>query len=296
MQNFALLFDKSTLLYYEYDKITQTIVLDKNAKKEETYQEFIKITYILTQNEVEFFVDGQKNIILLVNDTFASRLRQNVLNLKSWIKNSNKKIYLLTDKKVKYATNVPMIKTLEMEADIEFNQYDCLIFTSKNAIKYLDKLTHLWKTKPAYAIGPQTAKMIKSQGGTLAFVGKEKHGDEFAQEIMESLEGKRVLYIGAEKTASNLVEILGKNNIDCDYKAVYKTICNQRKFKFPKKSIIIFSSPSIVECFFQNNSWEEDFIAISIGRTTASYFPKEIQPLISYNTSLEGCVKTALNL
>jgi len=296
MQNFALLFDKSTLLYYEYDKITQTILVDKNAKKEETYKEFIKITYILTQNDVDFFVDGQKNIILMVNDTFMCRMKQKLINFKSWIRNSGKNIYLLTDKKIKYAKNVPMIKTLEKEANIDFHQYDCLIFTSKNAIKYVDKISHLWKNKPAYAIGPETAKMIKSYGGTLSFVGKEKHGDEFAQEIVESLEGKKVLYIGAEKTASNLVEILGKNGIDCEYKAIYKTVCNKRTFNFPKKSIIIFSSPSTVECFFKNNTWQDDFTAISIGRTTASYFPKEIEPLISYNTSLEGCVKKALNL
>lgn len=296
MINFTLLFDKVTLLYYEYDKITQTIVLDKNSKKEDSYQEFIKITYILTQNDVDFFVDSQKNIILSVNDTFSARLKQKLRNFKEWIKNRNKKIYLLTEKKVKYAINIPMIKTLEIDVEVDLDQYDCLIFTSKNAIKYVDKLTNTWKTKPSYAIGPQTAKMIKSHGGNLAFVGKEKHGDEFAQEIIEPLIGKKVLYIGAESTVANLVEILEKNDIICDYQPVYKTVCNETKFKFPKKSIIIFSSPSIVECFFQNNTWNDNFIAISIGRTTASYFPKEIKPLISYNTSLEGCVKTALNL
>jgi uroporphyrinogen-III synthase len=296
MENFTYFFKKLNLLYYEYDKTTQRLSIDKNAKKEDTYQEFIKITYKLTERDIEFFVDNNKNIILLVTDTYLTRFKEKTKNFKSWLRNKQKKIYLLSDKKVDYAINIPMIRTVGLDVDINFNGYDCIVFTSKNAVKFVDKLTKEWKHIPAYAIGPQTAKSVKLYGGNLKFVGLEKHGNEFANELIQELEGKKVLYLGAEKIVSNTIDILNENNISCDYKAVYKTISNKKRFRFPKESIIIFSSPSIVEGFFKHNIWDESFTAISIGRTTAKYFPEAINPIISENTSLEGCVQTALNL
>ena len=43
-------------------------------------------------------------------------------------------------------------------------------------------------------------------------------------------------------------------------------------------------------------SWDESFKAISIGHTTAKYFPSNITPLIADTTSLESCVKKAIEL
>jgi len=296
MENFTSFFRKLNLLHYEYDKTSQILRIDKNSLQTETYQEFIKLTYKLTEMNIEFFVDTHKNIILLVTDTFLSRFKEKTKNFKSWIRNKQKNIYLLSDKKVDYAKNIPMIRMVGLQVDIDFGNYDCIIFTSKNAVKFVDKLTKEWKNVPAYAIGPQTAKSIKLYGGDLKFVGQDKHGDEFAHEIISELKGKKVLYLGAQKIVSNMLEIFKNNDIMCDYKAIYKTISSQKRFRFPNKSIIIFSSPSTIEGFFKNNVWDDSFTAISIGKTTAKYFPKDIKPIISENTSLEGCVQTALNL
>jgi uroporphyrinogen-III synthase len=50
------------------------------------------------------------------------------------------------------------------------------------------------------------------------------------------------------------------------------------------------------ECFLKLLSWDESFKAISIGKTTAKYFPSYITPIVSDETSLVSCVKKAQEL
>ena len=62
---------------------------------------------------------------------------------------------------------------------------------------------------------------------------------------------------------------------------MYNTKCKQKINKIPEKnSIIIFSSPSTIKCFLNNFKWDSSYKAISIGKTTAKYFPDFIKPII----------------
>jgi len=298
MKNLNELFYDLNLLYYEYDKFTHKIIVDNNHAKDDIYKEFIKLTYTLTKNNIQFFIDENKDIVLSTKDNFFVRLKQRFQNIVSNVKNYNRDIYVLNNCNIKNAKNIPMITTVPIVEKINLEGYDALIFTSKNAITYLNEISTSWKSIPSYVIAPQTAKTIKSLGGNLTYTGKTKHGDEFAYEIIELLRNKKVLYVGGEKTVSNLVQILNDNDIECIHKPIYKTICNKypTKITLPKNSTIIFSSPSTVECFFNNVVWDDSFKLISIGKTTANFFPKNITPIISEVTSIQGCVQKALSL
>jgi len=209
-----------------------------------------------------------------------------------------KKIYILSDKNIKNAHTLPVIQIEYKKQNINLEKYDALIFTSKNAIKALDSMDNSWKQIAAYVIAPQTAKVVKNLGGNLQLVGKEHHGDQFAQELIGELQDKRVLYVSGAKIVSNLMNILKSNNIECDNLIIYETVCKEyiQKLKIPKYSTIIFSSPSTIKCFLKNVKWDESYTAISIGNTTAKFFPEYIKPFISENTSLESCVEKALEL
>jgi len=286
------------LLYYEYDTISNTLFVDPNAHKDNTYEELIKITYTLSKYEIDFFIDKNKDIVISYEDKFLIRLKQRLKNIFKGIKNSNKKIYILSDKQIKHTKNIPVIDIQYKKQKIDLKGYDALIFTSKNAVKALASMDKSWKKLPSYAIAPQTAKVIKTLGGKLQLVGNEHHGDEFAKEIKSELKGKKVLYIGGAKIVSNLVNILKDSGVECDSLVIYETICKEykKKIKIPKNSTIIFSSPSTIECFLKNIKWDESYTAISIGHTTAKFFPDYIKPIIAENTSLESCVKKALEL
>jgi uroporphyrinogen-III synthase len=298
MKKIKNILEPLNLIYYEYDEKMNLLILDKKWPSDYTFTELIKITHALSKKHIHFFIDENKSIVIADSDTLLKKVKRFFKSIISIINNSRMNIYILSDKKVKWAKNLPVFEIEPIEQDVDLSDYDALIFTSKNAIYSIDSIDKTWRKKPAYVIAPETAKIVKHLGGSLKFVGKEKHGDEFAIEIAKKFKHQKLLYVRASKVVSNIVNILNTNDIICDELIVYKTVCKQfdEKVKLPKNSTIIFSSPSTIECFFKNIYWDESFNAISIGKTTAQYFPENIIPEISDTTSLESCVKKAIEL
>lgn len=207
-------------------------------------------------------------------------------------------IILLNDIKFKGIINLPLLKIEPIESKIDLEKYDALIFTSKNAVYTLNSFSKSWQKIASYAIAPKTADVIRSEGGYVAFTGITSHGDNFAYELIPLFKNKKVLYIKALKTVSNLVAILKENNILVDELVTYKTSCSDtlKEIVIKNNSIIIFSSPSTIDCFFKKYSWNNTFKAIVIGKTTASHMPKEIKYIISPSTALKKCIEVAKSL
>lgn len=204
------------------------------------------------------------------------------------------KIYLLNEQKFDGVENLEVFEIEYLKFDLDLKKYDALIFTSKNAIFSLEENDINWKSIPSYVIAPKTADIAKEFGANIAFIGFSGHGNDFAYELIPYLKDKKILYVRALKTVSNLANILKENGINIDEVIAYKTSCNkQEKKALDKNSTIIFTSPSSVECFFKKYIWEDSFKAIAIGRTTAMYLPKNIECEISSITSVEECVKLA---
>jgi uroporphyrinogen-III synthase len=209
-----------------------------------------------------------------------------------------KNIYILNDKKVKHAKNIEVIKIEYIDTNIDINQYDTIIFSSKNGVKAINNITKNWTTKDIYSIGKATTKEIKSFGKDIKYEAKKNYGNEFANEIINQLKDKKVLYPRAKEVLSNLVNILKENNIVIEEKIVYQTVCNQIEIskKPPKNSIIIFSSPSTYKCFEKNFDWDDSYRAIAIGKVTAKYLPNNIKCIVSNIQTIEGCVNIAIEL
>jgi uroporphyrinogen-III synthase len=207
-------------------------------------------------------------------------------------------IYLLNDTRVKQAKNLPLFKLEYLRSDVDLCAYDALVFTSKNAVFALHSFNSIWKEVPAYAIAPETAKTIKKLGGNLEFVGIKKHGNAFAYELVQALQGKKVLYVRGKKIVSDLVCILKKGGVNCDEMIVYENICDPEPTiqKLPENSYIVFSSPSSIECFLKHYRWQKSYRAICIGETTAQYLPPDIKPYIADTTSIESCINKAVEL
>lgn len=203
------------------------------------------------------------------------------------------KIYLLNNLKYEGIKNLEVFGIEYIKSDINLKQYDALIFTSKNAIYSIDSFNKEWKNIPSYAIAPKTASVIKKHDGKLKFTGVSSHGNEFANELILKLKNKKVLYIRALKTVSNLVNILKESKINVDELIAYKTSCKKSKQVLEEGSVIIFTAPSSVECFFKNYSWDNSFKAVTIGKTTAKYLPKNIEYIVSEKTSIDECIKLA---
>ena len=206
------------------------------------------------------------------------------------------KIYLLNNLKYEGIENLEVFGIEHIKSDIDLSKYDALVFTSKNAIYSIDSFNKEWKKIPAYSIAEKTSNVIIEHNGNLVFTGLSSHGNEFAEELSHVLKNKKVLYIKALKTVSNIVGILKENSIDLDELIAYKTSCLETKKRLENNSIFIFTSPSSVECFFKNYKWDDSYKAIVIGKTTADYLPKNINYIVSNKTSIDECIKLAKQL
>ena len=283
------------LIYYEFDKNKNMLIKDTNYTNKYTKLEFFKITYYLTKKNIIFNVLKDKTIQILDSKFVA---KSHFSTFFDNLKNSQKNIFLLNDKKVKWAKNIPLFKIVYKKRTLNLKNYDALIFTSKNAINAIESMNKDWKKIPSYVISEQTAKLVKNLDGNLEYFSKTRHGDEFAYEICDKLKAKKVLYIRGKEIISDLIDILENNDVICDDEIVYENQFNKevKKKRIPKNSKIIFTSPSTIKYFFKVFSWNDSYTAISIGKTTAKYFPKNIKPIISENTSFKACVDKALSL
>lgn len=204
------------------------------------------------------------------------------------------KIYLLSNQKYDAVENLEVFKIEYIPSEIDFSIYDALIISSKNAIYSLNSFTKDWKNIPCYAIAEKTAKVIKEEGGLIEFVGSSGHGNDFAKEILPLVKNKKVLYVRALKVVSNIFQILKDNDISINQAITYKTVCNENLNKIiENNSVIIFTSPSSIKCFFNKYTWDSSYKAIVIGNTSAKYMPKNIKFEVSSKTSIEECIKLA---
>jgi uroporphyrinogen-III synthase len=207
-------------------------------------------------------------------------------------------IYILSEKIYEGASNLPSIMIEYKERDLNLNGYDALVFSSKNGVEAIDKITKKWREIPAFSIGTGTSKAIEALGGKLTYSARSSYGDNFANEIKRELAGKRVLFLRAKVVTSSLNTILKEAGVLLDEEVVYETKCTPcERLKTPSKgSVIIFSSPSTIACFFHCFSWDESYQAVVIGEKTASFMPKEISFIQSPKQTIPSCIEVAKRL
>ncbi len=204
-------------------------------------------------------------------------------------------IFVLSQKKFKDAKNLPLILFEYFDKKVDLSPYEALIFTSKNGVLALDKITPSWKEYPIFSIGSQTSKTVRELGGEVVYEAKNSYGDTFAHEIKRRLKNKRVLFARAKVVTSSLNSILRNSGVKLHEEIVYETKCNEceKLKKPPLNSYIIFSSPSTISCFFKCFEWDESYSAVVIGEKTASFLPKNISYILSKKQTISSCIALA---
>lgn len=202
-------------------------------------------------------------------------------------------IYLFSNTPHDNVENVKIIDIHFLHEDIDFSKYNALIFTSKNSVIALDKLSPNWKQIPSYCIGEPTAKKVKELGGVVEYIAKSSYGYEFAQEVKPLLHDKKVLFPRAKVVVSKIADKL--KPIEIEEKIVYETICNKNvDISQPSENaVLIFTSPSAIKCYLQNFSLFKTHKIICIGTKTASALPKNIEYVIPNSQTIADCVMEA---
>lgn len=204
-------------------------------------------------------------------------------------------IYLLSPLKKEGTISLPMI-SFELVADkIDFSAYDTLMFTSKQAVVSADSIDKSWKKYPSIAIGGATKNKIEELGGEVIYYPKEFYGKSLAEDIKEQFSSRKLLYLRPKEVSFDSRGYLAKEGIELQEQILYETSCQSYKQRdMPlKNSIIIFTSPSTIKCFFKNFSWDESYRAILIGKATKEHLPDYCKYEVADVPLIDSCIKKA---
>lgn len=182
--------------------------------------------------------------------------------------------------------------------NIDLSEFDALIVTSKNGINSLKFNSIILADILVFAIGKATALSCKEFGFTQIYEAQNSHGSEFGAEILEKLYGKKVLFIRAKETISNLDIYFNQNGIDISVIDGYENLILKKDMSSKPKSnsILIFTSPINVRAFIQNLGWDDSYKAVAIGKATAQALKPYTDPIISKSQTIKDCVELAKSL
>ncbi len=195
------------------------------------------------------------------------------------------------------AENITQVISLHvkfLKIKIDFDRYDYLIITSKQAVAALEAFNPNWKNKSVLAISSATANAVIRAGGTLLDVG-DGYGDNLGGIICSYPKTTRWLYTRAKEIASDFVSVCIKSGFFVDEKIVYETSCAQAILQadIPGKATLIFTSPSSVRCFLKTHDLARFSHIIVIGQTTARALPLHVKYIVADEPTVESCIKKA---
>ena len=124
-------------------------------------------------------------------------------------------------------SHLPLLKIEKVENDnFNFNNYDALIFSSSNSIKFLDT-KNINKNIKCFSVGPVTEKKIRSLGfqNVIPAEGSVNSLLEIIQNNFASSDGK-LLYVSGETVAYDVVKDLKNKGYDIERLINYKTTHN----------------------------------------------------------------------
>jgi len=208
------------------------------------------------------------------------------------------KIYLCSPKEFDGVESLPTIEFKRVVDSLELDRFDSLLFTSKQAILYSEELNPSWRDKKILAVGEATRKLAKELGAKDIYSPKNYYGKELAKDIVRLFFDKKILYIRPKIISFNSKEYLAKFGINIEEKIIYETKCKEYKEKnLQKDSIIIFTSPSTIRCFFKSFKWDRSFKAVVIGSSTLDNIPNEVEKVyIANRPTIKSCIEKAIEI
>ena len=208
-----------------------------------------------------------------------------------------KNIYLFSKTSHPDVTHIPILNTTFLHPEIDFDNYDAIVLTSKQAVTALEKISPEWKKIPALSIASKTEEMVREAGGVLLERG-DGYGDSLDDIIVNKYAAYRWLYPRPKVVASNFKERVKARGIAIDDVVVYETSCNDacKGVDLPDEATLIFTSPFTIACFLEYYTFKKSYKVVAIGSTTAKALPKEVSYQMPEVPNVDACVTLAKQL
>ncbi len=210
----------------------------------------------------------------------------------------SRQIYLFATSKHPDAISAQSLQVRFLKPNIDFSKYDYLIITSKQTIEALKQYNlEDFISIPALCVSKKTADSYKNFGGKILDFG-DGYGDNLVKFIEEKPKDTKWLYLRAESIASDFVARCKADDYSIDEEILYVSECAKEALEVEvlKNSILIFTSPSSIECFLKTHTIDTGAKIVVIGTTTAKALPDGVPYEISKFTSIDSCMELALSL
>jgi len=210
----------------------------------------------------------------------------------------SRNIYLFATSKHPDAISAQSLQVRFLKPEIDFSKHDYLIITSKQTIKALEQYNREdFINIPALCVSKKTADAYVKFGGNVLEYG-DGYGDNLVKHIEQKPKDTKWLYLRAESIASNFVQRCKDDGYSIDEEVLYVSECAKEALEVEVEpgSVLIFTSPSSIECFLKTHTIDADAKVVVIGTTTAKALPKGVECEISEKTSIESCMDLALSL
>ncbi|MFK5938099.1 MAG: uroporphyrinogen-III synthase [Sulfurimonas sp.] len=209
----------------------------------------------------------------------------------------SKPIYLFSISSHPDAKSVNSLSITFFKPHIDFSQYDYLIITSKQSSKALAQYKkEEYLDKKALCVSVASAKSYEDLGAVVLGTGAG-YGDNLIDKIKTYPKNTKWLYLRAKTIASNFVKVCQDDGFNIDEAIVYESDCSQKilNVKVEDNAILIFTSPSSLNCFLKTHTISKSSTIIVIGKTTAKAVPNNREYILSEKTSIQSCIDLAKN-
>lgn len=146
-----------------------------------------------------------------------------------------------------------------------------IFFSSRNAVEYFFKLKPALPKKIKFGVvGRGSEDSLRKFGFQADFVGENGDIEEVAQEFANLVEAQTVLFPRAEDSLLTIQKSLKQSTKIVDL-PIYETVIEENIDR-TAADVLIFTSPSNVDAYFEANLLEPGQIVIAIGNSTGKKF------------------------
>lgn len=206
-------------------------------------------------------------------------------------------IYLISKTPYPGVIHIPILTITFLYPVIDFTEYEGIIVTSKQALLALQNYTFEWENLQCICVSEGTAEAAREAGAERIEVG-----DGYGKSIPNVLHAKKRygkwLYLRPKVIASEWVERARSEGFEIDEAVVYETTCNEEAthYTIADNAVLVFTSPSSIECFQASYKILSSHSIVTIGKTTQGVFQSAKEVFVSSQTSVASAVELALKI
>jgi uroporphyrinogen-III synthase len=203
-------------------------------------------------------------------------------------------VYLISKTPYEGVIHIPILTISFLNPTIDFTQYEGIILTSKQALIALENYTFTWENLHCICVSDSTAEAAQHAGAMHIEVGNG-YGKSIPDVLHSKKRQGKWLYIRPKVIASEWLERAREQGIVVDEVVVYETICNKdaNAFSISDDALLVFTSPSSIECFCASYSILPSHSIVAIGKTTQSAFKNAKEVFVSPKASVASAVQLA---